>query len=149
VALAATFDKESSKMLSLVRQLARVVTACVLVTVFAVPPSLLGQARIHVVSPTDLEQATTAATQTRQRNLDTVVNFLSSTAARKTLASAHVDSSKVKTAVSSLSDEELAQLASRAHKAEADFAAGRLTDRDLLIILLAIAALVLIIVAVR
>ncbi|PYX83625.1 MAG: hypothetical protein DMG70_09530 [Acidobacteria bacterium] len=136
-------------MLCLVRQSARVVTACVLVTIFALPPSLLAQVRTHVVSSTDLDQATVAASETRQRNLDTVVNFLSSAAAQNSLASAHLDSAKVKTAVSSLSDEELAQLASRAHKAQADFAAGHLTDRDLLIILLAIVALVLIIVAVR
>ena len=37
----------------------------------------------------------------------------------------------------------------RSQKAQADFAAGTLSDRDLIIILLAIAALVLIIVAVR
>ena len=46
-------------------------------------------------------------------------------------------------------DQELARLASRADKAQADFAAGRLEDRDLLIIVVAIAALVLLIVAVR
>jgi hypothetical protein len=136
-------------MLSLVRQSARVVTACVLVTIFAVPPSLLAQAQLHVVSPADLHKATVAASETRQHNLDTVTNFLSSAAAEKALKSAHMDSAKVKAAVSSLSDEELAQLASRADKAQADFAAGTLSDRDLLIILLAIAALVLIIVAVR
>jgi hypothetical protein len=60
-----------------------------------------------------------------------------------------MDPMQVKTAVSSLSDQELAQLASRSTKAQADFAAGRIDDRDLLIILVAIAALILIIVAVR
>jgi hypothetical protein len=55
----------------------------------------------------------------------------------------------VKNAVSRLNDEELAQLAARASKAQADFAAGRLSDRDLIIILLAVVALILIIVAVR
>jgi hypothetical protein len=60
-----------------------------------------------------------------------------------------MDATQVKNAVSSLSDAELAQLAARAQTVQADFAAGRLGDRDLLIIILAIAALVLIIVAVR
>jgi len=55
----------------------------------------------------------------------------------------------VRTAVSTLNDQELARLASRADKAQADFAGGRLEDRDLLIIVVAIAALVLIIVAVH
>jgi hypothetical protein len=55
----------------------------------------------------------------------------------------------VKNAVSTLDDAELAQLAQRTHKAQADFAAGTLSDRDLIIILVAVAALILIIVAVR
>jgi hypothetical protein len=48
-----------------------------------------------------------------------------------------------------LSDAELAQLAQRANTAQADFAAGTLSDRDLLLILVGIAVIVLIIVAVR
>jgi hypothetical protein len=55
----------------------------------------------------------------------------------------------VKKAVASLSDAELAQLASRVQKAQADFAAGNLSDRDLIIILILIAGLILIIVAVH
>jgi hypothetical protein len=60
-----------------------------------------------------------------------------------------MDPQRVKTAVSSLNDEELARMAARAQKVQADFAAGTLSDRDLIIILVAIAALILIIVAVR
>jgi len=55
----------------------------------------------------------------------------------------------VKTAVASLSDDELSQLASRVNKAQTDFAAGRIDDHDLILIILAIAVLVLVIVAVR
>jgi hypothetical protein len=51
--------------------------------------------------------------------------------------------------VSNLNDAELAQLAARAEKAQANFAAGDLSDRDLIFIILAIAVIVLIIVAVR
>jgi hypothetical protein len=60
-----------------------------------------------------------------------------------------MDTQQVKTAVSTLSDQELAQLAARADKAQADFAAGTLSERDLILIILGIAVLVLIIVAVR
>jgi len=60
-----------------------------------------------------------------------------------------VQPEQVKTAVSTLSDQELAQLASRAHKAQADFAAGTLSNRELIIIIIAVAVLVLIIVAVQ
>jgi hypothetical protein len=60
-----------------------------------------------------------------------------------------MDPRQVKTAVSTLNDQELAQLAARADKAQADFAAGNLSERDLILIILGIAVLVLIIVAVR
>src|SRR5437899_456274 len=129
------------------RQSARAVMACILATIFAVPPSLLAQT--HVVSPSDLQKAALTATQARQQNLQTIKQFVSSEKAQKALKSAHLDPEQVKTAVSTLSDAELARLASRADKAQADFAAGTLSDRDLIIIIVAIAALILIIVAVR
>src|SRR5439155_10789872 len=131
-------------MLSYLRQSVRVATACILVTIFAVPSSLMAQT--HVVGPADLQKEMVAATQARRHNLDTVRQFLSSLVAEKALKSAHMDPAQVKTAVSSLSDQELAQLASRADKAQADFAAGDMSDRDLLFIILGIAALALIIV---
>ena len=52
-------------------------------------------------------------------------------------------------AISTLSDDDLARLASGSDKIDQDFSAGRINDRDLLIILVGIAALILIIVAVR
>ena len=131
------------------KQSARVLTACVLAAIFAVPQSLMAQAAAHVVSPADLQKAAVTATQARQQNLETVKEFFSSSQAQKALKAAHMDPEQVKNAVSSLSDAEVAQLASRVHKAQADFAAGTLSDRDLIIILVAIAALILIIVAVH
>ena len=128
-------------------QFVRTLMAGVLVILFVFPSNLAAQA--HVVNPTDLQKETIAASQARQHNLQTVTQFFSSEKAQKALRSAHMDPAQVKTAVSSLSDQELAQLASRSTKAQADFAAGRIEDHDLLIILVAIAALVLIIVAVR
>ena len=69
--------------------------------------------------------------------LQTVTQFLSSPKAKQALQAAHVNPTQVKTAVSNLSDEEVAQLASRVDKAQADFAAGNMSDRDLILILLA------------
>jgi hypothetical protein len=129
------------------RQCLRGLIACILATNFAIPPSLLAQA--HVVSRSDLQKEVLAVTQQRQHNLEKVKEFFSSEQAQKALKSAHMDATQVKTAASTLSDAELAQLASRAEKAQADFVAGTLSDRDLIIILVAIAALILIIVAVR
>jgi hypothetical protein len=102
------------------------------------------------VNPADLQKEVLAAAGARQRNIETITGFLSSTtAAQKVLGSVGINPAQVKTAVSSLNDQELARLAARAEKAQADFAAGRMSDRDLLYILLGIAALILIIIAVR
>ena len=130
-------------------QLVRAVTACVLVTIFAVPQSLFAQAAEHVVSPTELKKAAVDASRARQQNLESLHAFFSSEKARQALKSVHADPKQVNNAIASLSDDELARLASRVRKAQADFAAGKLSDRDLIIILVAIAALILIIVAVR
>ncbi len=131
------------------KQVARFASACVLTTIFAVPQGLMAQATAHVVSPANLQQAAVTASQTRQQNLDAVRAFVSSDRAVKALKNAHMDPQQVKDATANLSDAELAQLAARSQKAQADFAAGDLSDRDLIFIILGIAVLVLIIVAVR
>ncbi len=129
------------------RQSLRVAIAMVLVALFIVPTEALAQS--HVVSPADLQKEAVAASQARQHNLETVQHLLSTPAAEKAMKSAKVDLQQVKTAVSSLDVQELAQLAARANKAQADFSAGDLSERDLILIILGIAVLVLIIVAVR
>jgi hypothetical protein len=123
-----------------------VLSAVLLIVVIAFPAVA---AETHVVSSADLQKEITAASQARQHNLETVQQFVSSEIAQKALKSAKVDPQQVKTAISTLSAEELAQLAAKAEKAQADFAAGTISDRDLIIIILAVVALVLIIVAVR
>ncbi len=134
-------------MASLMRQFIRGLTAGTLAVVFMIPQDVFAQN--HVVSPAELQSAAVASTQARQRNIDALQQFVSTPAAEKALKSAHLDAQQVKNAVSQLNDQELAQLASRATKANTDFAAGSLSDRDLIIILVCIAALILIIVAVR
>ena len=121
--------------------------AYVLVSILAVCHSL--PAQTHVVNPAELQRMAVAAARAHQHKVEIVTEFLSSAKAQKALRSARIDPTQVKTAVSALCDEELAQLASRVETAQVDFAAGRLTERDLLIVLLGIAALILIIVAVR
>ena len=134
-------------MLSSQWQSVRALFTCLLLILVVVPTNLMAES--HVVSAADLQKELLQSTQARERNLDTVRQFLSSPKAKEALQAAHMDPQQVTTAVSSLSSEELAQLASRADRAQEDFAAGNLSDRDLLLIILGIAALVLIIVAVR
>jgi hypothetical protein len=130
-----------------VRQSVRAVIASALAMLFLVPADLVAQD--HVVSPAELQKEVVAASQTRQNNIDALQQFLSTPAAEKAIKTAQMDPRQVKTAVSALDDQDLAQLATRANKAQADFAAGRLSDRDLIWIVVAIAIIVLIIVAVR
>jgi len=127
------------------RQSIRLLAACFLLTLCAT--GILAQT--HVVSQTDIHKELINAAQTRQQNLQKVKSLFSSDKTRKALEAAQINPERVDAAVSTLSEGELARLASRADKLDQDFAAGRLSDRDLLIVLVGIAALVLIIVAVR
>jgi hypothetical protein len=129
------------------RQSFRLLAQCFLVTVFVLPSSLLAQS--HVVSQADIHKELINATQSRQKNLQKVERLWTSDAGRKALESAKVNQEQVNAAVATLSDTELARLASRADELDRDFAAGRLSDRDLLFIVLGVVALILIIVAVR
>src|SRR5687767_8024297 len=118
----------------------------ILVTLLAVPTSL--RAQQHGVSSADIRKELVNATQTRRQNRDKVRELFSSKAAQTALKKAGMDPAQVKAGISTLSDAELARLAARAETAREDFAAGRLSDRDILWIVLGIAALILIIVAV-
>jgi Flp pilus assembly protein TadB len=123
----------------------RLLAACFLITLCAT--SIMAQT--HVVSPSDIHKELVNAAQTRRENLQKVKGLFSSDETRKAMEAAQINPERVDTAISTLSDEELARLASRADNLDKDFAAGRISDRDLLIILVGIAALILIIVAVR
>jgi len=126
-------------------QSVRLLAACFLLTLGAT--SILAQT--HVVSQADIHKELVNAAQTRQQNLEKTRRLFSSDETRKALEAAQISPEKVDAAISTLSDDELARLASRADNLDRDFAAGRISDRDLLIIIVGIAALVLIIVAVR
>jgi hypothetical protein len=134
-------------MVSFLPRPIEVLVASLLIALYAAPSPLLAQS--HVVSPAEVQKQVLAASQTRQHNEDTVKQFVSSPEAEKAMKAAGIDPGRVKAAVTTLSDQELTQIASRAEKAQADFAAGTLGERDLLLILVAIAVLILLIVALR
>ncbi|MDX2152556.1 MAG: hypothetical protein SFV54_17585 [Bryobacteraceae bacterium] len=105
--------------------------------------------KAQAVTANELHEALLKATAARQKDRDAIVSFLSTPRAERALRTAQLDASQVKTAVAALNDQELSRLAARAEKAQSDFAAGALSERDLLLILVGLAALILIIVAVR
>jgi hypothetical protein len=126
----------------------RILSYCVLAVVLAIPITLCAETA-HVVSLPDLQKQVVAVTQSRQQNVEKVRSFLSSQVAEQTMRKTHIDSGRVKAAVPNLSDDELAQLAARADKAQRDFAAGYLSTRDIALIILGVAVLILLVVLVR
>ena len=116
-------------------------------TLMAFPQGAIAQD--HVVSSSDVKKDLQAASAARKTQLAQVDGFLATAEARKAIADAHIDYQQVHAAVQSLNDEDLARVAAKADHAQKDFAAGTLSDRDLILIILGIAVLVLIIVAVR
>jgi len=126
----------------------RIVVACFFVFLFVAPPPTLF-AQTHVVSSTDLQHASVAVTQARQKNIEILNNFFSTPLAQKALRDRHISAEQVKTATMRLSDAELAKLAARADKAQHDFAAGGITDHLLVLIVIAIAVILIIVLAVK
>ena len=123
----------------------RAISACILAIVFAIPVNVLAETP-HVVSPSDLQKQAVAATQAREQNVQKVRTFLSGPVAEQALQKAHIYGGRVRNAVANLNDQELVQLGARADKAQHDFAAGYLTTRDIALIILAVAVIILIIV---
>lgn len=130
------------------RSFLRLLFACFFTSLFALAPQNLA-AQTHVVSPSDLQQATVASTQTRAANVARLEQLLSSPVGQKAIKEAHVDAARVKNAMANLSDQDLARLAARADKAQKDFAAGAITDHLLLLIVIAIVIVIVIIIAVK
>ncbi len=98
----------------------------------------------HVVSLGELGKDAARPAQTRQANEQAVRTLLSSDQGQKALESAKLDYQRVDKAIGQLGDEDLAKLAERSRQAQADFAAGRVSDRDMLwIIVIALAIIIL------
>ena len=125
------------------------ITSLVCAIGFLLQTPSLPAAQSHVVSPTELQQATFSAARTRQQDVAKVQKFFSTPQAGTALKSAHLDPVQIKKAVPSLSDQELARLASRADKAQKDFAAGALTNQQITYILIALGAAVIVLIAVH
>jgi hypothetical protein len=123
--------------------------AATLVFAGSLPARAQDQGKDHAVSSGQLRKDVQKAAEARQANEAAVRELFASDAAKETLKSAGIDYQKVDQAIGQAGDEDLARLAERSQQVRKDFAAGRLDDRDLLIILLVAVALVLIIVAVH
>jgi hypothetical protein len=119
-----------------------------LTSALLVPPSAFAaQAPNHVVPSANLQRDVATASATRQQNIKEVENFLSRPGASQALEAAHINYQQVKDAVPQLSNQELAHLARVSQNAQSRFAAGSLSNRDLIWILIGVAVIILIVVA--
>ena len=102
----------------------------------------------HLVAPAELHQRALERSQQRQRDLESLHDFLSTETARKALSAAKVNGEQVLNAMRSIDDEDLANLAKKARQAQSDFAAGSLNNEQLTYIVIALGTAVLILVIV-
>jgi hypothetical protein len=107
------------------------------------------QEKQHVVPLADLNKDAARQAQTRQANEEAVRTLLSSHEGQAALKSAHLDYQKVDKAVGQLTDEDLTRLAERSRQAQSDFAAGRISDRDLLWIIVIVLGIIVLALALR
>lgn len=124
----------------------RAMMTAVFAAAIAAAPALAAPAPQHLVTPGQLQNSAISASQARRHNIEELQQFLSTPQAQKAFQRAHANPQQVKKAVSGLSDQELAQLSQRATKAQSDFAAGRLSNEELILIALGIILLVVIII---
>jgi hypothetical protein len=108
--------------------LLRGVVPAALTLLLAFPGDIFAQAAQpdHLVSPQLLQQQVENASQARQQDIRTVTNLLSTPVAERAMRDAHFDPVQVRTAIPTLSDQELANLATRAADAQQRIAAGGL-----------------------
>jgi len=118
-----------------------------MIILLTIPQNALAQN--HVVSPSDIQKDVAAASTAREKEVAQLESFFSSPQGQRAMKSAHVSYQQVDNAVQELSSDDLARLSARSETAQKDFTAGRISDRDLILIILAILALILIIIAVR
>jgi hypothetical protein len=129
-------------------QSARLLSACFLAALFTFPPQTMS-AQTHVVSPADLQKQVVSSTQLRQQKIEEVNEFFSLPVAQQALNKAHMDPVQVKSAVSQLSDDDLARIAAQTDRAQQDFAAGALLDHKLELLVITIAVIIVIILIVK
>ncbi|MFY9853323.1 MAG: hypothetical protein WAK26_05545 [Terracidiphilus sp.] len=114
------------------------------------PTNLFSQSATedHIVSPRAMQQQVESSSAKRQKDIATVTGFLASPQAERAMRDAHIDPAQVRTAIPTLSDQELASLSARATDAQQKFAAGALTN-DMLLLVILIVAVIIIVAVVR
>jgi len=103
------------------------------------------RAQDHVVTSQALQQQVQANAASRQQNIETLNNVLSTPLAQQVMKDHHFDPVKVRTAIPTLSDAELANLAQRANDGQQKFSAGLLGLGIWIILLIAIIVIIVVV----
>src|SRR5262249_20676096 len=101
------------------------------------------QEKEHAVSALDLRKDVQKASADRQANEAAIRALLSTEQGQKALKSTGRDYTKVNQAVSQLSDEDAARMAAQSRAIQKDIAAGKVSERDKVIVICFICARVL------
>ena len=131
------------------RKITRFATLLLAAAVSAGPMLAQSQADQHVVPLGELNKATAGPAETRRANEAEIRQLFATVDGQKALKSANVDYAKIDRAVSSMSDEDVARISSRARELNRDFAGGNLSDHDLLVVLIVVLIVVILIVVLR
>jgi Flp pilus assembly protein TadB len=136
------------KLRPIFRLLLRGLAPAALLLAFATPRTITAQAadQDHVVSSQALDQQLANSSATRQQNIETLQKLMETPTAQKAMHDAKVDPQQVKSAIPTLSDDELANLSARANNAQHDLAAGYIGPGLFTIIILAVIVIIIIIV---
>jgi hypothetical protein len=126
--------------------LLQAVVPAALIVLVSYPTGLLAEttSNDHIVSSKVLQQQIQSSSATRQKNVETLKQFMSTAAAEKAMRDAKIDPVQVQKAIPTLSDSELVNLSSRASDAQQKFSAGALSNNMLTLIIVLIAIIIIV-----
>jgi hypothetical protein len=137
----------------------RGIVPAILVPLLAYPSGLVAQTHVaqtrdtaartpddgdHIVTTQALDNQVQLSASERAQDVATVTAFLSTPIAERTMHDARVDAVQVRTAIPTLSDRELKDLATRSADAQQKFAAGGLTSLALTLIILGVIIIIVV-----
>jgi hypothetical protein len=131
------------------KKMTRLAAVLLAAAVSAGPIMAQSQVDKHVVSLDELSRDAARPAQTRRANEAEIRQLFATVDGQKALKTMNVDYAKIDRAVSSMSDEDVARISDRARAIDRDFAAGNLTDHDLLVILIIALIVIILIVVLR
>jgi hypothetical protein len=131
------------------KMITRVAAILLAAAVSAGPMLAQSEADKHVVSLGELNKDAAGPAEARRTNEAEIRHLFATIDGQKALKTANVEYAKIDRAVSSMSDEDVARISNRAREIDRDFAAGNLTDHDLLVILIVALIVIILIVVLR